>query len=412
MTKPDSGTGRPASDIPAAATFGFDFSSPDLQRDPYPYLARLRESAPLASIPAAGHPLGRVLIATSYPGVVAVAGDAANFSSDSRTVFPDSSGMEPSMISQDPPAHTRLRSRVAADFTPKRVAALEEPIRRIIDESLLAAMDKGSFDLITDLALPVPVLVICELLGIPEADRPELAHWSHEFIDSSGLGTSGTDNQSRNLAASMALQQYFVGFVQKRQVEPDDGLVSALLQPSEDPLSFAELVSMCVLLLVAGHETTVNLIGNGVRTLLRHPEQWRRLVEDPALAAGVVEESLRFEPPVQRALFRASRQAVELAGFELSAGEQVMAAIAAANRDPAVFTDPDRFDITRQPNRHLSFGRGVHFCLGAPLARLEGRLVFERLAAVAPNLRVEGEDDAWRPSTIFRGLRRLEVVAG
>lgn len=402
----------PASEIPAAATFGFDLASPDLQRDPYPFYARLREGAPLAAIPTDGHPRGRVLIATAHPGVSAVAGDATNFSSDSRTVFPDSSGREPSMISQDPPGHTRLRSRVAADFTPKRVAALERSIRRIVDERLHAAMDKGTFDLIEDLALPVPVLVICELLGIPESDRPELAHWSHEFIDSSGLGTAGTDNASRNQAANMALERYFVGFVQARQVEPDDGLVSALLRPSEDPLSFAELVSMCVLLLIAGHETTVNLIGNGVRTLLRHPDQWRRLVEEPALAAGAVEESLRFEPPVQRALFRASRGPVELAGFELAAGEQVLAAIAAANRDPSVFAEPDRFDITRQPNRHLSFGRGVHFCLGAPLARLEGRLVFERLAAAAPNLRVVGEDGAWRPSTIFRGLRRLEVTAG
>ncbi len=401
----------PQTTVPDASAIGFDLNSPELRRDPYPHYARLLERAPLAAIPVRGHPRGRVLIATSHRDVSVVAGDASRFTSDSRGLYPDDSGREPSMISQDPPAHTRLRSRVAADFTPRRVAALEGPIRRIVDERLYAALAKGTFDLIADLALPVPVLVICELLGIPEQDRGELAHWSHEFIDSTGLGTAGENNQARNEAANAAIEQYFVDFVQARQSEPDDGLVSALLRPSEDPLSFAELVSMCVLLLIAGHETTVNLIGNGVRTLLRHPEQWRRLLDDPELAAGAVEESLRFEPPVQRTLFRASKANVELAGIELQAGEQVLAAIAAANRDPAVFSEPDRFDITRLPNRHLSFGRGVHFCLGAPLARLEGRLVLERLAAVAPRLRLVGADDAWRPSTIFRGLTRLEVSA-
>lgn len=401
----------PQTTVPDASAVGFDLNSPELRRDPYPHYSRLRERAPLAAIPVRGHPRGRVLIATAYQDVSVVAGDASRFTSDSRGLYPDDSGREPSMISQDPPAHTRLRSRVAADFTPRRIAALEEPIRRIVDERLHAALAKGTFDLIADLALPVPVLVICELLGIPEQDRGELARWSHEFIDSTGLGTAGENNQARNEAANAAIEQYFVDFVQARQSEPDDGLVSALLRPSEDPLSFAELVSMCVLLLIAGHETTVNLIGNGVRTLLRHPEQWQRLLDDHELAAGAVEESLRFEPPVQRTLFRASRANVELAGIELQAGEQVLAAIAAANRDPAVFSEPDRFDITRQPNRHLSFGRGVHFCLGAPLARLEGRLVLERLAAVAPGLRVVGADDAWRPSTIFRGLTRLEVSA-
>lgn len=396
--------------IPDAADFGFDLASPELLRDPYPFYARLRERAPLAAITFPGHPSGRVLIATAYQDVSIVAGDSSHFTSDSRSLFEADATREPSMISLDPPAHTRLRSRVAADFTPKRVAALEGPIMRIVTERLDALTGRGTFDLIADLALPVPVLVICELLGIPERDRARLAYLSHEFIDSSGLGTAGQDNAARNEAANAALDEYFVNYVNVRRTEPDEGLVTALLQPSDDPLDVAELASMCVLLLIAGHETTVNLIGNGVRTLLRHPEQWQRLVDSPTLAASAVEESLRFEPPVQRTLFRSSREPVELAGFGLNAGEQVLAAISAANRDPEVFEDPDRFDIARQPNRHLSFGRGVHFCLGAPLARLEGRLVLGRLAELAPDLRVVEADDDWRPSTLFRGLRRLVVA--
>jgi len=398
-------------DLPDARALGLDMGSPEFLRDPYPIYARLRERAPLLSIPLEGHPNGRVLLLTPYAEVNQVLGNSKAFSSDRRATYSDDSGQEPSMIFLDPPAHSRLRGRVALDFTPKRVAALERPIRRIIDELLDSAMAKGSFDLIADLALPVPVLVICELLGIPESDRPGLAHWSHEVIDTTGFGAAGENNQERNDAANAELQRYFIGFVEARTAEPNEGLLSALMQPNADPLSLPELVTMCVLLLIAGHETTVNLIGNGVRSLLRHPQQWRRLVDDRSLAASAVEEAVRFEAPVQRPLFRAAQGSVELLGTRLEAGEQVLAAIAAANRDPTVFDEPDRFDISRQPNRHLSFGRGVHFCLGAPLARLEGRLVFERLAEVAPKLRIVGDDGTWRPSTLFRGLRRLEVTA-
>lgn len=403
-----------ADGAPDAVSMGFDMASPAFLRDPYTAYARMREQAPLLRIPFQGHPRGRLFLVTRYPEVSTVTGDAKRFTSDSRNAYGqdyDAEG-EPSMIFLDPPAHTRLRRRVAADFTPKRVATLEEPIRRMVDQHLAAALARGSFDLIADVAAPIPVLVICELLGIPEADRGQLTHWAQEIIDTTGLGTAGKDVQARNQAANAALANYFVGFVEVRKAEPDDGLLSAIMEPGEDEMSVAELVAMCVLLLIAGHETTVNLIGNGVRTLLRHPEQWRRLVEEPTLAAGAVEEVLRFEPPVQRPLFRATLEPVELAGFSLEPGEQFLASIAAANRDPAVFDDPDRFDIAREPNRHLSLGRGVHFCLGAPLARLEGRLVFERLSELAPDLRVVGEDDGWRPSTLFRGLRELKVAVG
>lgn len=402
-------------EVPDAVSLGFDMASPAFLRDPYTAYARMREQAPLLRIPLQGHPLGRLLLVTRYADVSAVTGDARRFTSDSRSVYGQddySGGEEPSMIFLDPPAHTRLRRRVAADFTPKRVATLEEPIRRIVDEHLGAALARGGFDLIAEVAAPIPVLVICELLGIPEADRGQLAHWAQEVIDTTGLGTAGKDVQARNQAANAALGSYFVGFVEVRKAEPDDGLLSAIMEPGEDEMSVGELVAMCVLLLIAGHETTVNLIGNGVRTLLRHAEQWRRLVDEPALAAGAVEEVLRFEPPVQRPLFRAGQEPVELAGFMLEPGEQLLASIAAANRDPAVFDDPERFDIAREPNRHLSFGRGVHFCLGAPLARLEGRLVFERLSELSPDLRVVGEDDDWRPSTLFRGLKALKVAVG
>ncbi len=394
---------------------GRAFADPAVHRDPYPFYARAREEAPLLELVVPEHPLGRLWLVTRYEDVQAVLGDHRRFSSDARSLYgPGPEGApEPSMLSQDPPNHTRLRGRVAHDFTPKRVAAMRPSIERMVDERVERLLEGGEFDLIGELALPVPVLVICELLGVPEGEeREQLAFWSKEFIDSSGVGNTGENVKERNEAANMALASYFASLVQRKQAEPDGALISALLQPAEgeEPLSFPELVSMCVLLLVAGHETTVNLIGNGVRTLLRHHSEWERLVADPGLVASAVEECLRFEPPVQRGLFRISLGPVELSGGRLEVDQQVLAAIGSANRDPSVFSDPDVFDVAREPNRHLSFGRGVHFCLGAPLARLEAQLVLRSLVERAPELRVVGRDDDWRPSTLFRGLRQLCVA--
>jgi len=267
-------------------------------------------------------------------------------------------------------------------------------------------------DVIADLAYPLPVTVICEMLGVPAGDRDTFRQWSLDIARSLDAILLPTDPEvvTRGNAARRALENYFRGLIAERRTRPQADLLTALIAAEEqgDTLSEGELLATCVLLLIAGHETTVNLIGNGLLALLRHPDQLRRLRDDPALIQTAVEELLRYDSPVQRS-GRIPNTDVEIGGKTIPKGSLVSALIGAANRDPAQFPDPDRLDVGRSDNRHIAFGWGIHFCLGAPLARVEGQIAINTLLRRKSALALATESPQWRESSALRGLKALPV---
>jgi len=318
-----------------------------------------------------------------------------------------------SMLDRDPPDHTRLRSLVSKAFTPRVVEGLRPRIQQIVDGLLRRALEKGSMDLIEEFAYPIPVNVICEMLGVPVEDHERFKGWSLDIargLDSILLPRD-SEVPKRSVASRTALAEYFRELIAKRRASPRSDLLSALIAAEEagDKLSENELLATCILLLIAGHETTVNLIGNGTLALLRHPDQLRRLRENPALIGTAVEELLRFDGPVQRTA-RIPSEDVVIDGHTIAKGEMVMPFIGAADRDPAQFPDPDRLDIGRTDNRHIAFGWGIHFCLGAPLARVEGQLAINTLVQRLPSLALATDAPEFRESLTLRGLKSLPVT--
>jgi cytochrome P450 len=385
-----------------------DLHDPAFLADPYPFYARLREEDPVSWFPFADE-RGMWLV-TRYEAAQWVLRDLL-FRKNPRDVLPvdrDEPDL-PSLLDMDPPDHTRVRSLVNRAFTPRVVAALVPRITEITDELLDAA--DGTVDLVDALAFPLPITVIAEMLGVPGDDRDQFRAWSTDFVGAIDAVGASEERRQRAMAAGLTLAAYFGSLIEARRDRRGDDLISGLLaaRDEEDRLSDAELIGMLILLLVAGHETTVGLIGNGMVALLNHPDQLALLRDDPALAESAVEEMLRFDPPVQRATFRYAGEPTTIDGVTIDRGQQVSAVIAAANRDPRQFPDPDRFDIRRDPNRHLGFGRGSHFCLGAPLARLEARIAFGRLLERFATLEPAGEVE-WRPSTFLRGPARLPIT--
>jgi cytochrome P450 len=317
------------------------------------------------------------------------------------------------MLFQDPPDHTRLRALVSKAFTPRAVEAMRPRIQEIVNELLDRVVPTGTMDIIADLAYPLPVTVICEMLGVPVPDQGPIRQWSTDLarsLDAVGL-PGDPEIAARGTQARHALGEYFRGLIPERRQHPRSDLLSALIAAEEagDRLTESELLAMCVLLFVAGHETTVNLIGNGVLALLNHPGELRRLQEDPTLTPSAVEELLRYDSPVQRTA-RIPSTEVEIDGRKIKPGAVVVAAIGAANRDPTKFVDPDRLDLGRRDNRHVSFGFGIHACLGAPLARLEAQVAIGTLARQVPRLRLATDRLEWRESSTLRGLKTLPVA--
>jgi cytochrome P450 PksS len=311
------------------------------------------------------------------------------------------------MLDLDPPDHGRLRALVQKAFTPRLVEALGARVESIA-ESLLAE-NRAGMDLIRDYALPIPTTVIAEMLGVPASDRSRFHRWSEGIV-----ATSASPWSMLQAAPSViAFLRYIRRLVAKRRSNPQDDLVSALVSAEEagDRLDEDELVAMIFLLLVAGHETTVNLIGNGTLALLDNPSELRRLRSEPPLAPAAVEELLRFDGPLETATERYAREETEIAGARIPRGSLVYAVLASANRDERRFSEPDRLDLSREPNRHLAFGLGIHYCLGAPLARLEGRIAFEVLLRRRPGLRLTMDRAAlrWKRGAVLRGLRELPV---
>ena len=327
-----------------------------------------------------------------------------------RTVIPDP-GPSPSMLSLDPPDHRRLRALVSKAFTPRAVNALEPHIRSLMNGLLDGIDDLSGFDLMEAVARPLPVIAIAEMLGVPPEDRPRFRGWSDRrarILEP----TIGAEERADAVLAGDDLGAYFAPLVEERRAEPRDDILSglALAEEEGDRLDEEETIALLRLLLVAGNETTVNLIGNGMLALLRHPEQLQRLRDNPALIPSAVEELLRYDSPVQLDLRRIVEDG-EVGGVPVKRGEDIVVLIGGANRDPERFEDPDGLDVGREGNSQISFGRGVHACIGAPLARLEARIAIEALLERFSSIRLAGPPPRFRPSIVLRGLETLPVAA-
>jgi cytochrome P450 len=389
-----------------------DLSSPEFVTDPYPVYRQLRENGEPVWLPYRDSTSGMWLV-TRYDDVAMILKEQHVSKDVSRFQAPeDQTPLDQTMLFKDPPDHTRLRGLASQAFTPARIRSLEPRILQITDDLLDAVEQRGEMDFMADFAMPLPVTLIAELLGVPHQDRDSFRAWSNAIITGTDAANPDQQGPEKLMYAMSSLANYFVALFEKRQREPKDDLISALItaHDAQDRLNMQELVGMCMLLLIAGHETTVNLLGNGLLTLLRHTDQFEHLKNHPEHMVSAIEEMLRYESPVQRATFRAAIDNIEIGDKVVQAGDQLSAVIGAANRDPAQFPDADRFDVTRQPNRHLAFGLGLHFCLGAPLARTEGRIGFTRLLERLPSLRLANAAPQWSPNTMFRGLRTLPVT--
>jgi hypothetical protein len=404
----------------ATATPPFDIRDPAFLADPYPVFHKLRATAPVFR---ASH--GRWFI-TRYDDTAQLLRDRC-FGKDYENPdtltrrFGPTALQEPAvvelthmMLLRDPPDHTRLRGLVVKAFTARRIEAMRERVQDLTDRLLDKVIPLGRMDAVRDLAFPLPVLVICELLGIPEEDQARFVTGSSSgapLLNPTPPTRAELDDANRSTLESAA---YFGALFERRRREPRDDLITLLVRAEEegDRLTTAELSANVNLLFAAGHETTVNLIGNGLLSLLRHPEQWQMLRDDPSMVPNAIEEILRFESPVQ-AVARTVAEPVELSGVMLAPTDIVVSLVGAANRDPAMFENPDRFDITRKDLRPLSFGGGIHFCLGAQLARIEAAVVFETvLRRLSEPRLVEPDHPKWRPSFLLRGLTELPVAWG
>jgi cytochrome P450 len=310
----------------------------------------------------------------------------------------------------DAPAHTRLRGLAATAFTPARVEVLRSHIKDILDNLLEPLLANGRMDVITDLAAPMPAIVTAELLGVPTADAEQLKDWSADFAEVLGNFQHNPDRASRTLKCVEEMTAYFREAISRLRTEPREGLIDAMLtaEIDGDRLTEEEIIANCIVTMVGGQETTTNLIGNGVLTLLRHPDQLERLRNDLALIPSAVEELLRYESPSQHTA-RICPQDTQLGGKKIRKGQAVIAVMGAGNRDPERFPDPNRLDLGRTDNRHLAFGWASHFCFGAPLARIEGQIAFAQLLQRFPNIELAEDEPKYRDTLTLRGLKGLKV---
>lgn len=394
--------------------------SAEFNANPYPFYARLRAEGAVHRVDRfLGQPAWLVV---RYEEAAAVLKDERFVKSAANAMTLDQLAGQPwfrkvklfrtlqrNMLNQDQPVHSRLRALVSKAFTPRLVERMRERVQALSDRLLDRVQGRGRFDVIRDYALPLPATIIAELLGVPPEDRHRFHRWSNAMI-----AISSTWGILKAVPNVWALVRYIRRLVERRRKNPRDDLITELAGAEEtgDQLSEEELVAVVALLLVAGHETTVNLIGNGVLALLEHPDQMERLRGNPALIKPALEELLRYASPVATATERYTVTDVTIDGVTIPRGELVGVVLASANRDERQFPNPDSLDLTREPNRHLSFGIGNHFCLGASLARLEGQIAVNTLLRRCPDVRLAAPPGAlrWRPGPLLRGLEALPVA--
>ena len=404
----------------------FSVFSGELAADPFPLFAQMRAMGAVVPLPfSLGGDDRQAWMVTRIEEAVRILKDHAHFTVDPRSIgaedlfrqnVADASDTPAffvggsSMVSVDEPDHRRLRGLVSKAFTPRYMEGLRPRVQQIADELLDRVQDQGHMDLVENYAFPLPINVISEMLGVPQEDRAQIRVWSESLV--TGMGLAGRDEQT--IAHMRAFASYAMQLVAEKRLHPADDLISQLIAIEEegDRLSEAELLSMITLLIFAGHETTSNLIGIGTLTLLDHPDQLEKLKADLRLVPSAVEELLRFNGPVTMPVPRFAREETELAGQHIKKGDLLIIALISANWDETQFTQPDEMDIARTLNRHIAFGQGIHVCLGAPLARLEGDIAFTTLLKRLPNLRlsVPRESITWRVSGNLRGLTALPVA--
>jgi cytochrome P450 len=387
----------------------FNIWDPAVRANPYPYYGPLLAGAP----PLLSFGDMKFALVVRYADVTAGLRDHEHLSSvpppPPPRAYQGRFAGSRNMLNADPPQHSRLRKLVSRDFTPRRIRELEPRIREIAKELLDKVEARGTFDVMADLANVLPVTVIAEMLGVPPELNAKFKHWSDKIIGD-GNNVPGNPPAPEVVRVVDELGDYFTAEIEKRRANPGQDLVSALVaaQDEGDVMSSADLLSFVTLLLVAGNETTTNLIGNGMLALGRDPDQFDALKHNPAMLPRAIEEMLRYDGPVQ-ATVRFTKQPVQLGGTDIPAKAFVLMIVAAADRDPAQFKDPEKFDITRDPNDHVAFGEGIHFCIGAPLARMEARIAFEAMFERFPRLRLQ--DPAMKPvykgSFFLRGLESL-----
>ncbi len=389
--------------------------NPEVLANPYPLFRRLRSEDPVH-----WDPFLHTWVVTRYADVLEV---LHTFSAE-RTHTPEKlqamglGHMSPiaqlmvkQMLFMNPPQHTRLRKLASHAFTPARVAVLRAHIREIVGRLLDTVEDSGRMDVIGDLAEPLPAIVTAEMLGVPVSDRNHLKTWTADFAEMLGNFQHNPDRVPRMLRTVQEMTAYFHEAIRRQRADPHDGLVGSLMSAEidGDRLTDEEVVATSIVTMVGGQETTTNLIGNGVLTLLRHPEAVQQLRSDPGTVPSAIEEMLRYESPSQHT-GRLAPVDRELGGKVIRKGAAVMAVMAAANRDPDRFPDPDRFDVLRPDNRHLAFGYAAHFCFGAALARIEGQEALEAMLRRFPNLRPAWGDVVWRDNSGLRGVTALNVA--
>src|SRR6266849_6201411 len=369
----------------------YQLLDPEVLANPYPLYERLRTESPVY-----WDPYLHAWVVTRYADVITVLHD---FSAD-RTPTPEQFAamglselgpiaqvMMKQMLFMDAPAHTRLRGLASMAFTPARVEALRSHIREIVDTLMAPLLRAGRMDVINDLAAPLPAIVTAEMLGVPTTDCDRLKAWSADFAEVLGNFQHNPDRASRTLKCVEEMTSYFRAAIQRMKTEPREGLINAFMtaELDGDRLTEDEIIANCIVTMVGGQETTTNLIGNGVLSLLRNPDQLQRLRNDLTLLPSAVEELLRYERPSQHTA-RICPQDTELGGKQIRKGQAVIAVMAAGNRDPERFHEPDRLDLGRADNRHLAFGWASHFCFGAPLARIEGQIAFAAIVSRLSNL--------------------------
>ncbi len=414
----------------------YDPCRPEWRANPYPHYRELRETAPVRWAPQTG-----AFCVSRYEDVMFVLRSPELFSSRAMFTYLMNQGNEGrppitwpmvrflasfvwktrlnplefttarNLIALDGDVHVAMRGIVNRGFTPRRIASWEDRARELVDESMAVLRSSESFDVVADLAIPLPVTVIAEMLGVEKSRLKDFKRWSDVIIDTStGPGRADPFN-SRMRDTIIELARYVRSVAEERKRNPSDDLVSVIVaeQEGDQAVTIREVIQFVMLLLVAGNETTTNLIGNAVRALLEHPEELDKVVKDPSLIPGVIEETLRYDAPIQ-IVFRTATEDLELAGTKIAKGSYVAPLLGSANRDARHFPDPDRFDVTRNPQAHAGFGFGKHFCLGASLARLEARLALEALVPELPRMELESN----RPpelvdSFLVRGLKRLEL---
>ncbi len=388
-------------------------AGPQFRSNPYPFYARLRKEHPVIQVVTPDGHLAWLI--TRYDDALnalkdkRLSKDQANLGEKPPWVPKYFEPLARNMLDLDDPDHARLRILVHKAFTPKLIETLRASIEALSEGLIEYAKRRGRMDLIAEFALPLPVAVISKMLGIPKGEQDKFYRWSNAIVSSQ----SSKFGSFKAIPSVISFLRYIRRLVRLRQVHPEDDLTSALVQAEEagDKMNTDEMLAMIFLLLIAGHETTVNLIGNGMLALFTHPEQMEKLRGDASLIGSAVEEMLRFDSPVEMATERYTTEEVEFSGIAIPAGARVYVVLASANRDEQQFEHADQFDITRPNNKHLSFGMGAHYCLGAPLARLEGQIAIRALLKHMPRLRLACTYDQirWKQGLILRGVQSLPL---